>query len=114
MGSAARLLAGSLPAEERLLQPVARLSLRDPSLRAWGRSLRRASCGPRDAGNGAYRLRSPARASFASVVMVRYALHASETRSAAAKWPTSPRLIMPTIRLLLLITGSLRTFSVSM
>ena len=36
MGSAARLLAGSLPAEELLLQLVARLSLRDPSLRRAG------------------------------------------------------------------------------
>src|SRR5215470_10983286 len=38
----------------------------------------------------------------------------SESRSAVAEWLTSPRLRMPTIRLLLLITGNLRIFSSSM
>src|SRR6266511_1646966 len=38
----------------------------------------------------------------------------SDTRSPDAEWLRSPRLRMPTIRLLLLITGNLRTLSVSM
>src|SRR4029077_16429823 len=38
----------------------------------------------------------------------------SDSRSTGAEWLTSPRLSMPTIRLLLLITGNLRTFSSSM
>src|SRR5207253_8761852 len=37
----------------------------------------------------------------------------SDSRSPGAEWLTSPRLRMPTIRLLLLITGNLRTFSAS-
>ena len=38
----------------------------------------------------------------------------SVSRSLGAEWPMSPRLRMPTMRLLLLITGNRRTFSVSM
>src|SRR5262245_15472164 len=37
-----------------------------------------------------------------------------DSRSPGAAWLTSPRLRMPTIRLFLLITGNLRTFSPSM
>ena len=43
--------------------------------------------------------------------MGRNALDALGQQITDAEWLTSPRLIMPTIRLLLLITGSLRTFS---
>src|SRR6516165_8379936 len=38
----------------------------------------------------------------------------SDSSSTDAVWLTSPRLRMPTMRLLLLITGNLRTFSSSM
>src|SRR6266403_5955209 len=38
----------------------------------------------------------------------------SDSRSLGAEWLTSPRVRMPTIRLLLLITGNLRTCSFSM
>jgi len=38
----------------------------------------------------------------------------SDTRSPCAEWLTSPKLRMPTIRLLLLTTGSLRILSASM
>src|SRR2546430_7965040 len=38
----------------------------------------------------------------------------SVSRSLGAEWLISPKLRMPTIRLLLLITGNLRTFSASM